>query len=130
MRERIAGCLICLVAMLTWEALSASSHGTVRIPPPALQSGPLVELSQGSVGAAQAEVPSQLASIEPGDAAVFEWVEELLPVVAAPCEPVVVARCDADPKAGPRSAYEFEDDAGVGASAVQMSSVTPSGKSG
>jgi hypothetical protein len=128
MRERIAGCLICLVAMLTWEALSASSHETVRIPPPAVQSGPLVELSQGIVGG-RSEENVLLASADPADAAVFEWVEELLPVVAAaPCQPVLVASCETRRKRAPGG--QSDDDAGVGPSASQMSSVTPGGKSG
>ena len=128
MRERIAGCLICIVAMLAWEALSASSHEAVRAPSSMVEAGPLVELSAGIVGARSAQ-PTGTPGDQVADAAVFEWVEDLLPVVATPCEPVVVATCD-EAKPAATSAAHTEDDAGVGPSAASLSSVTPSGKPG
>jgi hypothetical protein len=131
MRERIAACLICLVAMLTWEALSASSREAVRIPKDAVEVGPLVQLSEGIVGAKPSVAPELFASgDDAADAAVLEWVEELLPVVAQPCEPVVIAACDGRPKRTAKNVAPGEHDAGVGASASSRAGAAPSGKRG
>jgi hypothetical protein len=136
MRERIAASLLCLVAMLTWEAFTALPS-PVPLQTEQRDASPLVALSQGIVGV---KVPYQGPAPEPlqtlaSDQPTFEWVEDMLPVVAAPepCEPVVIATaCSDDEGEDPSAAGESSDDAGVsGTSHSQLTSDTASsGKPG
>jgi hypothetical protein len=95
MRQRVAGCVAGIVAVLGWEALTATSHPTLYVRPYEPPEDPLVALSEGVVGVTAPERPRPESSRLGGANAHVRVASaaDLPEPSTAPCE-VAAALCD------------------------------------
>jgi hypothetical protein len=89
MGQRVGGCILGLVAVLSWEAVSAASRPTVRLESASPQrEDPLLALSEGVIGTGTLPVEVQQAHVT---------VQTAADVTVQTAEPVVATYCTLPP---------------------------------